>query len=94
MRHLENGNLSEATKEKHLLEEIQWDDWKWREAENTPYVPRYFKEVIYENGDKEYTYINDYWADRKKCSWDHMEDIFGLKKDRPVIYPEDPIDLD
>ena len=43
-------------------------------------MPHYFKEVIYENGDKEYSYINDYWADRKAGNWDHLDDIFGLNQ--------------
>ena len=35
-----------------------------------------------------------FWGDRKSGNWDHMEDIFGLKTGREIIYPEDPINID
>ena len=51
---------------------------KQREAEGHEYQSRYFEEYIDEDtGEKGYKYIRDYWEDRKRHDWSHInEDIF------------------
>lgn len=78
LRHLENGNLTGANEEKHLIEEIQRAQRKEWEETGEIWKPRYFKEVVYDGGDKEYLYINDYWEDRETGEWSQMKDIFGI----------------
>lgn len=51
---------------------------KEREARSEEYKSRYFEEHIDEDtGEKTYKYgVRDYWEDRKKGDWSHLERIF------------------
>jgi hypothetical protein len=76
-RALENGDLVKAAEEKVRLEEKQRKMRKDREMRGQEYQSRYFMEAIdEESGEKYFKYIRDYWADREKGDWSHLEDIF------------------
>ena len=48
-----------------------------REALGKEYHSRYFEEYIDEDtGEKGYKYVRDYWEDKKKGDWSHLEEIF------------------
>jgi hypothetical protein len=50
---------------------------KEREMRGEEYSSRYFQEAVDpDSGEKYYKYIRDYWADRDKHDWSHLEDIF------------------
>lgn len=67
-----------ASDEKARLEDKQRIMRKNRENQGREYVSKYFETYIDEDsGEKGYRYgIRDYWADRKKGDWSHLEDIF------------------
>jgi hypothetical protein len=50
---------------------------KERESRGIHYKAKYFEE--YEDPDskeKGYKYVRDYWEDRRKGEWSHMDDLF------------------
>jgi len=76
-RALENGDLVKAAEEKARLEDKQRKMRKDREMRGEEFKSRYFEETVDpESGEKYYKYIRDYWADREKHDWSHLEDIF------------------
>ena len=83
-RALENNELELAADEKHRLEERQRAARKWR-AENPghDFVPKYFKKVVDpDSNEAYYAYgpefgCRDYWDDRAKQNFDHMEDLYS-----------------
>ncbi len=41
------------------------------------YIAKYFEEYMDpESKEKGYKYVRDYWEDRKKGDWSHMDDLF------------------
>lgn len=77
-RALENGELKLAADEKHRLEEKQRKMRKEREDNGIKYEPKYFFEATdSDTGEKIYKYgKRDYWEDRKKQNFSHLEDLF------------------
>ena len=52
---------------------------KDREMQGLEYKSRYFEEAFdEESGEKYYKYVRDYWKDRKKGDWSHLEDLFWI----------------
>jgi hypothetical protein len=50
---------------------------KDREQMGIEYKAKYFEEYIDEDTkEKGYKYVRDYWEDRKRGDWSHMEDLF------------------
>lgn len=77
-RALEEGDLKVAADEKHRLEEKQRKMRKEREEKGLTYEPKYFVEAADpDTGEKIYKYgKRDYWEDRKKQDFSHLEDLF------------------
>lgn len=76
-RALENGDLVKAAEEKARLEDKQRAMRKLKEQQGIDHKPKYFEEYIDpESGEKGYKYTRDYWTDRTKANWAHLEDIF------------------
>jgi hypothetical protein len=50
---------------------------KAREINGEEYHCKYFEEYIDEDsGEKGYKYVRNYWEDRKKGDWSHLDDLF------------------
>jgi hypothetical protein len=50
---------------------------KDREVQGLEYRSRYFEEYVdEESGQTAYRYVRDYWEDRRKGDWSHLEEIF------------------
>jgi len=50
---------------------------KEREASGREFTSRYFAQLPDEDtGEPTYKYIRDYWEDRSKGDWSHLEEIF------------------
>ena len=76
-RALENGDLVKASDEKARLEDKQRKMRKDRESEGREFKSRYFEQLPDEDtGEPTYKYIRDYWEDRRKADWSHLEEIF------------------
>lgn len=79
-RALEEGDIETAANEKHRLEEKQRATRKFRhDNPGNDFEPKYFEKKVDEDTKAEYFAYGtkrDYWADRKKADWAHMEDIF------------------
>lgn len=76
-RALEMGDLVRASDEKARLEDKQRIMRKDRELQGREFKSRYFEQQVDEDtGEPTYKYIRDYWADRSKGDWSHLEEIF------------------
>lgn len=76
-RAIENGDLVKAADEKARLEDKQRQMRKEREASGIEYKSKYFEEVVDEDtGEKTFKFVRDYWEDRKKSDWKHLDEIF------------------
>ncbi|TNV71218.1 hypothetical protein FGO68_gene15187 [Halteria grandinella] len=77
-RALECGDLVKASDEKARLEDKQRKMRKERETQGREYQSKYFEEYFdEESGEKGYRYgIRDYWQDRNKGEFSHLEEIF------------------
>ena len=79
-RALEEGDLDLAATEKDRLEVKQRELRKWREENpGNDYVPHYFSKTWDEDSQEEiykYGLNRDYWQDRKKKDWGHLDDLF------------------
>lgn len=66
-----------AANEKLRVEDKQRKLRKERESKGIEYKPKYFEEYVDpDTGEKGYKYVRDYWEDRRKGDWSHIEDIF------------------
>lgn len=67
-----------ASDEKARLEDKQRKMRKDRETKGAEYQSTYFEEYFDEEaGEKGYRYgVRDYWSDRSKGDFSHLEDIF------------------
>ncbi len=71
------GDLVKASDEKARLEDKQRKMRKEREANHIEFKSRYFEQHVDEDsGETTYKYIRDYWEDRRKGEWTHLEEIF------------------
>lgn len=76
-RALEQGNLRLAADEKLRLEDEQRKTRKEREARGEQYEAKYFQEFVDPvTGEVGYKYVRDYWEDRKKREWGHLDKLF------------------
>jgi hypothetical protein len=76
-RALESQNLELAASEKHRLEEKQRHKRKEMEKSHQTHKPVYFEETYDElDGELIYKYVKDYWKDREKKNYSHLNDIF------------------
>lgn len=82
-RALEENDIELATSEKHRLEEKQRAARKWRsETPGHDFAPKYFKKVMDPDSKEEYYAYGpkhgcrDYWQDRAKGDFAHMEDLY------------------
>lgn len=82
LRALENGDFDLAATEKHRLEEKQRAARKWRtENPGNDFVPKYFRQMLDSDTQEQYYAYGaegcrDYWEDRAKQDFAHMEDIY------------------
>ena len=78
-RHLENGEMTEAAKEKDRLEQKQRAVRKEREKNNIEFEPSYFKTWQNPEDDQQYfIYNNTYFEhDRKHQKWDKLPDLYS-----------------
>ena len=59
------------------MEDKQRKMRKEREMQGREYKSRYFEESYdEESGEKFYKYVRDYWEDRRKGDWSHLEELF------------------
>jgi hypothetical protein len=51
---------------------------KDREIQGIEYKAKYFEEYVDEDSKEKggYKYVRDYWEDRRKGDWSHMDDLF------------------
>jgi hypothetical protein len=50
---------------------------KEREQRGIEYSAKYFiEDTDPESGEKYFKYSRDYWSDREKGDWNHMDDLF------------------
>jgi len=90
------GNFDDASAEKNRLEEKQRAARKEEEKSGIPFEAKYFtQEVDDDTGDKLWKYgRRDYWEDRKKGDFAHLEDIFWFLKRTPTIKSRGDSSLD
>lgn len=81
-RALENEQWEFAASEKHRLEEKQRAARKKRAEDGTEFMPKYFKKIQDPDSKEDYyAYgpehgMRDYWVDRRKQDFAHMEDLY------------------
>jgi hypothetical protein len=69
--------LIKAAAEKTRLEDKQRKMRKEREQSGHEYKSSYFEEYVDpDTGEKGYKLVRDYWEDRKKGDWSHLENLF------------------
>lgn len=73
----ETRQMELAEKEKNRIEQKQRDRHKMFEEEKIKYEPYYFSDVLDPKvGEYVYIYKGGYWEDRKKKSYNHLNNIF------------------
>lgn len=77
-RALEQGELELATKEKHRLEEKQRHAGRLRQERNEQHKAKYFEQIEdQDTGEVYYKFSRDYWQDREKLDWQHLDNLFS-----------------
>jgi len=80
-RAYENGDIKLATQEKARLEERQRATRREMEKKKITYKPVYFTLSINPvTNDHDYIFNGKYWIDRGSSNWNHLQDIYGIKR--------------